>query len=134
AFIMPNQNSELPAALFFEAGPLLVGEKSPNKENAIKVAGWWMSVGPPNKWSELNGFTSGDANAEPANVVGAGIQQWIADNNAEFVQRYWEATPPDIVEFAVDELGRFMTNPDTMDEVLQNIQTKADEVWAARGE
>ncbi|MCO6449518.1 MAG: extracellular solute-binding protein, partial [Caldilineales bacterium] len=107
AFIMPNQNSDLPAALFFEAGPLLVGEKSPNKENAIKVADWWMSVGPQNKWSELNGFTSGNANAELANVVGAVIQQWIADINAEFVQRYWEATPPDIAEFAVDELGPF---------------------------
>jgi hypothetical protein len=48
------------------------------------------------------------------------------------VQRYWEATPPDIVEVAVDELARFMTDPATMDQVLETIQAKAEEVWAAR--
>jgi hypothetical protein len=91
-----------------------------------------MSVPAQDKWSELAGFTSANANAAPANAVGAGIQQWIADNNATLVQRYWEATPPDIVEVAVDELGRFMTDPTTMDQVLETIQAKAEEVWAAR--
>ncbi len=127
----PNCTS-LPKALFFEAGPLVVGEKSPNKAAAIEAVEWWMSVPAQNKWSEVAGFTSANANADPANAVGAGIQKWIADNKAVKVQRYWEATPPDIVEFAVDELGRFMTDPSTMDEVLKNIQAKADEVWAAR--
>ncbi len=132
AFIMPNQNPDLPPALFFEAGPLLVGEKSPNKEDAKKAVDWWMSVPAQDKWSTLAGFTSANAKAAPGNVVGAGTQKWIADNKATLVQRYWEATPPDIVEVAVDELGRFMTDPTTMDQVLKNIQAKADEVWAAR--
>jgi ABC-type glycerol-3-phosphate transport system substrate-binding protein len=132
AFIMPNQNADLPPALFFEAGPLLVGENSPNKADGIKAVEWWMSVPAQDKWSELAGFTSANANAAPGNVVGAGTQKWIADNKATLVQRYWEATPPDIVELAVDELGRFMTDPSTMDEVLNNIQAKADEVWASR--
>lgn len=134
AFIMPNQNASLPAALFFEAGPLLVGENSPNKEAGMKAVDWWMSVPAQNKWSELAGFTSANSQADPANVVGAGIQKWIADNNATYVQRYWEATPPDIVEVAVDELGRFITDPSTMDQVLETIQAKADEVWAARAQ
>lgn len=132
AFIMPNQNPDLPPALFFEAGPLLVGENSPNKADGIKAVDWWMSVPAQDKWSELAGFTSANANAAPGNVVGAGTQKWIADNKATLVQRYWEATPPDIVELAVDELGRFMTDPSTMDQVLETIQAKADEVWAAR--
>ena len=134
AFIMPNKTDGLPAALFFEAGPLLVGENSPNKEAGMKAVDWWMSVPAQNKWSELAGFTSANANADPANVVGAGIQKWISDNNATYVQRYWEATPPDIVEVAVDEFGRFITDPTTMDQVLETIQAKADEVWAARAQ
>ena len=134
AFIMPNKTDGLPAALFFEAGPLLVGENSPNKEAGMKAVDWWMSVPAQNKWSELAGFTSANANADPANAVGAGIQKWISDNNATYVQRYWEATPPDIVEVAVDELGRFITDPTTMDQVLETIQAKADEVWAARAQ
>lgn len=132
AFIMPNQNPDLPPALFFEAGPLLVGENSPNKEDAKKVAEWWMSVPAQNKWSELMGFSSANSKAAAPNVVGQGIQDWISANNAQLVLRYWEATPPDIVETAVDELGRFMTDPSTLQEVLQNIQQKADEVWASR--
>ena len=46
AFILPNKKADLPPALFLEAGPLLVGENSPNKADAMKVAEWWMSVQP----------------------------------------------------------------------------------------
>ncbi len=132
AFIMPNKNPDLPPALFFEAGPLLVGENSPNKEDAKKVADWWMSVEAQDEWNGLQGFSPANNLAASPTVVGEGIQSWINDNSAELVLRYWEATPPDIVETAVDEFARFMVNPDQYMLVLENIQAKADQVWAER--
>jgi ABC-type glycerol-3-phosphate transport system substrate-binding protein len=132
AFIMPNKNPDLPAAVFFEAGPLLVGENSPNKEDALKVADWWMSVEAQDEWNALQGFSPANSKAASPSVVGEGVQSWINDNSAELVLRYWEATPPDIVETAVDEFSRFMLNPDQYMQVLEAIQTKADQVWAER--
>ncbi len=132
AFIMPNENPDLPAALFFETGPLLVSANGPNKEDAIKIADWWMSEPAQKEWSSLMGFTSPNAKAETVNPVSSEVVQWIGDNEAIAVQRYWEATPPDIVETAVDEFARFMLNPDQYMEVLNSIQQKADSVWADR--
>ncbi len=133
AFVMPNKTPDLPAALFFEAGPLLVGENSPNKAEAMKVADWWMSVPAQNQWSELMGFPSGNTQAAAPNVVSQSVTEWIAANDAQLALRYWEATPPDIVETAVDEFSRFMLNPDQYMDVLETIQQKADQVWAERG-
>lgn len=134
AFILPNYNPDLPAALFFEAGPLLVGENSPNKEAAKQVAEWWMSVPAQDEWNGMMGFSPANSKAASPTVVGQGIQEWINANNAELVLRYWEATPPDIVETAVDEFSRFMLNPDQYMQVLEAIQAKADQVWAERGQ
>ena len=132
AFIMPNKNPDLPPALFFEAGPLLVGENSPNKEEAKKIIDWWMSVDAQNQWNDMMGFSPANSQANNPNVVGQNIQDWVNDNQAELVLRYWEATPPDIVDAAVDEFARFMLNPDQYMDVLETIQQKADQVWADR--
>lgn len=132
AFIMPNKKADLPPSLFFEAGPLLVAEKSPNKEAAKEVADWWMSVDAQNEWNGLNGFSPANNKANPPSVVGKSVQDWIVANNAQMVLRFWEATPSDIVNTTVSELARFMLNPDEMMSVLEAIQAKADEVWAAR--
>jgi ABC-type glycerol-3-phosphate transport system substrate-binding protein len=133
AFIMPNKNPDLPPALYFEAGPLVVGENSPNKEDAKKVAEWWMSVPAQDEWNSLMGFSPANSKAAAPTVVGQGVADWINANNAQLVLRYWEATPPDIVETAVDEFARFMVNPDQYMSVLEAIQAKADQVWAERG-
>lgn len=132
AFIMPNMKADLPPALFLEAGPLLVGENSPNKEDALKVADWWMSVPAQDEWSGMTGFLPANSQAAAPSVVGKSIQDWINTNKAQPRLRYWEATPPDIVDAAVDEFARFMTNPDQYMDVLEAIQQKADQVWAER--
>ena len=45
--------------------------------------------------------------------------------------RYYENTPEDIRNYALDELSRFMYSGADIDEVLGNIQKKADEVWSS---
>lgn len=132
AFVLPNKDPNLPPALYFETGPLLVGENSPHKEDARKVLEWWMSVDAQNEWNGLNGFSPANTKADPPTVVGKSVQDWIVANDAQLVLRFWEATPSDIVNTTVSELARFMTNPDEMMSVLEAIQAKADEVWAAR--
>ena len=79
-----------------------------------------------------DGLPPANSKAAAPSVVGKSIQDWINTNQAQPRLRYWEATPPDIVDAAVDELARFMTNPDQYMDVLEAIQQKADQVWAER--
>lgn len=132
AFIMPNANPDLPPALFFETAPLLVSSKGPNKDKAMQVADWFMSVSAQEQWCNLMGFSSANSRAIIDNPVGKQIAKQISDSNAQALQRYWEATPPDIVETAVDEFSRFILDPSTMESVQTTIQQKADSVWASR--
>lgn len=132
AFIMPNANADLPPALFFETSPLIVSANGPNKEQAIETAKWFMSTSAQEQWSNVMGFSSPNSRAQIENPVAQNVAGQISASNAVALQRYWEATPPDIVETAVDELSRFILDPSTMDEVLANIQQKAETVWAER--
>ena len=78
----------------------------------------------------------GDIGANPKvqhdNVVLSNVNTLVSEGKYELLQRYWEATPPAIVENAVDELARFMLNPDEAQSVLEAIQKIADEEWAKR--
>ncbi len=132
AFIMPNVKADLPPALFFETAPLLVSTNGPNKEQALQIADWFMSVPAQGQWCNLMGFSSPNSRAKIDNPVGQNVAKQISDSNAQLLQRYWEATPPDIVETAVDELSRFILDPTTMTSVQAAIQQKADSVWASR--
>src|SRR6185436_13155237 len=130
SFIMPNVNDGLPNVLFFETGPMLVSANGARKDDALKVADWWMSVDAQTEWCGLQGFSSPNAKVALENPVANHVATLIADGDYQLLQRYWEATPPDIVETAVDELSKFVTNAGTAEEVLGAIQQKAVEVWA----
>ena len=54
------------------------------------------------------------------------IAKTVADGNYDQINRFWEATPSDIAESAVDELGNFMLHPDTAAQVEKNLQGIAD--------
>jgi multiple sugar transport system substrate-binding protein len=132
AFIMPNVNADLPNMLFFEAGPLAVSANGKRKEDALKVADWWMTPEAQQLWCSLQGFSSPNASVKLDNPVSNNIADQIAAGKYMALQRYWEATPPDIVQGTVDELARFVLNPDQAPDVLKTIQKNADAVWKSR--
>jgi hypothetical protein len=47
------------------------------------------------------------------------------------LNRFWEATPHDIVEVAVDQFDKFMLHPNDEMSVLKTIQSQADQTWAS---
>lgn len=132
AFIMPNISDGLPNVLFFETGPLLVSKNGARKDQALKVVDWWMSADAQTQWCSLQGFSSPNSKVKLENPVANNVAKSIVDGKYQALQRYWEATPPDIVEFAVDQLAKFITNPDTAKDDLSAIQAKAEEVWKGR--
>jgi len=132
AFIMPNVNDGLPNMLFFETGPLLVSARGAHKEDAVKVADWWMTAEAQTEWCNLMGFSSPNSQVKLENPTASHVAQLITDGKYQALQRFWEATPNDIVQTAVDEFGRFILGAGSAEDVLGTIQKNADSVWKSR--
>jgi multiple sugar transport system substrate-binding protein len=135
AFILPNVNPDLDRnVMIIETGAIAIPAASANVDAAKELANWWMQTDAQTAWSNLLGDTPFNPNASVENPVLDGLVQTVGDNNYELLQRYWEASPPAIVENAVDELARFMLNPGEAMSVLESIQAIAEEEWARREE
>ena len=91
-----------------------------------------MSAEAQQLWCSLMGFSTPNASVKLDNPVSNNVAEQIAAGKYMALQRYWEATPPDIVQGTVDELARFVLNPDQAEDVLKTIQKNADLVWKSR--
>jgi multiple sugar transport system substrate-binding protein len=131
AFIMPNEKDSMAPAVIFETGPLLLAASSKQKDDAMKVADYWMSAPAQQAWVDAQDFPPVNKDVKAKSPLIAGLAKQIIDGKYNQINRFWEATPPEIAEAAVDELGNFMVHPDQADQVMQNLQALADKYWSA---
>jgi multiple sugar transport system substrate-binding protein len=131
-FIMPNQKADMAPSVIFETGPLLLAANSAQKDNAMKVADYWMSAPAQQAWVDAQDFPPINKDVKAKSALIADIVKEINDGGYTQINRFWEATPTPIAEAAVDEIGGFMLNPETYPQVMQNLQALADKTWAAQ--
>jgi multiple sugar transport system substrate-binding protein len=130
AFIWPTVKSGVPKAVIFESGPLVVAAHGTHQDQAQKSLEWFMSKDGQQEWNRVTGFTSARTDVPSSSPVDQRLGQTVKSGGYQLLNRYWEATPHQIVETAVDEFGKFMLHPDDPQSVLQAIQKQADSVWA----
>jgi multiple sugar transport system substrate-binding protein len=130
-FIMPNVNASAGNNLIFETGPWCVAQHGKRQADALKATEWFASQAGQQKWIATTGFTSARSDVPSANPVDKEIDQTISDGGYKLLNRYWEATPHDIVEVAVDQFSKFMLKPGNPMPFLQTIQKQADQTWAS---
>lgn len=132
-FILPNVTPDLQEkVIIFETGPFLVPSNVENPEASQQFLSWWVSPEAQTEWSKLLQDVPSNPQATSESPVLSDLVTQIDEGGYRLIQRYWEATPPQIVENAVDELGRFMLNPDQYMSVLETIQGLAEGVWSER--
>jgi ABC-type glycerol-3-phosphate transport system substrate-binding protein len=131
-FIMPNATADMGPAVIFETGPLLISENSAQKADALKVADYWMSASAQQTWTDEMDFPPVNSEVTAKSALISELTGQIISGNYNQINRFWEATPPEIAEAAVDELGVFMLDPTKADQVMTNLQALADKVWAAQ--
>jgi multiple sugar transport system substrate-binding protein len=131
AFVMPNISPRVPKVVIFETGPLAVGARGSNREDATKALDWFMSRAGQRKWVKLTGFASPRADVPPNSSVDRRLAATLRTQRYSLLNRFWEATPHDIVEVAVDQLVKFMLKPGDPMDVLRTIQKQADKTWAS---
>jgi ABC-type glycerol-3-phosphate transport system substrate-binding protein len=122
----------MPPSLIVESGPILLAAKSSQKDAAMTVADYWMSAPAQQAWVDAQDFPPINSDVKAKSPLISEIATTIKDGNYTAINRFWEATPSDIAEAAVDELGNFMVHPDTADQVAKNLQALADKVWATQ--
>jgi ABC-type glycerol-3-phosphate transport system substrate-binding protein len=130
AFIMPNEKPEMKPALIVESGPILVAANSTQKADALKAADYWMSADAQQAWINAQDFPPINKDVKAKSALISQLAGTINAGNYDQINRFWEATPPEIAEAAVDEIGNFMVHPDTAAEVQKNLQALADKYWA----
>jgi ABC-type glycerol-3-phosphate transport system substrate-binding protein len=131
AFILPNIDSSAGNNIIFEAGPWCVANHGKRKADALKATEWFASKAGQQKWIDVTGFTSARSDVSSVNPVDKGIDKEIEAGGHKLINRYWEATPHDIVEVAVDQFSKFMLKPGDPAPILQTIQKQADQSWAS---
>lgn len=133
AFILPNRNPDLDEnVVIFETGPLAIPANAPNPEAAHSFVEWWVQPGTQQAWSEQLRDTPATPGSAAPDAALQSVVDTVGAGNYRLLERYWEASPPAIVEAAVDELSRFMLNPDDYEDVLESIEQIAQQEWDAR--
>lgn len=131
AFVVPSMSGGK-NTIFFEASPICVSASSKDKDAALEALRGFYKKGTQNVMVTECGI----ANTSKVTVEDKTIQNILAltadSTNYQLILRYYENTPEEIRNYAIDELARFMYSGADIDEVLNNIQTKADTVWASQ--
>ena len=134
AFILPSHNPAAGKNVVLEISPMLVSKNAMNQESIMEVVDYWMSPEGNASFAEL--LKSYPANPKSRVDFLPEIKVKIADtiNNDGYrvLNRYWEATPTPICEVAVDQFAKFIINPETLDEVLAELDKVADAYWSAQ--
>ncbi|MGI5215919.1 ABC transporter substrate-binding protein [Plantactinospora sp. CA-290183] len=129
AFIMPTVNAGT-ASVFIEGGAWTVPSNGGNKEAAVKVVTAWLDPAVQKTWTDFLGDASANPTVVSTDPVLKGIQDTIASTRPTLLTRYWEASPPPLVEGNVQDLARFMLDPKQATSVLTSMQKRAETEWA----
>lgn len=128
-FALPSINNSEKKPIFFVSVPICVASASEDKGTAKKVLGTWFDSEVQNIFTREFGL----ANTTTIEIEDPTISEIVNDttdsDNYVMLLRYYENTPAEIRDFACDELSRFMYSGADIDEVLEKIQGKAEEVF-----
>ena len=130
-FLLPQMRLSAPFAVVVESGALAVPINAHKRKAALSVAGAWLTDDVQRAWT---GFLK-DTSANPAVVPNVSairdLHVQVADRQPREMTRYWEASPPALVEGNVNELSAFMVNPhpENVRPTLNRMQERADTEW-----
>jgi multiple sugar transport system substrate-binding protein len=131
-FIIPNANPALPkTSVVLESGPLCAPTNGPDPAASTRFMAWWIGQRPQRLWSS----SRGDLSANPkVTLTGNADLSAVAGNvragKYTLLLRYYEATPPPILNTALEVFANFMVHPDSLMADLNQIQAAASSYWS----
>ncbi|WP_214322534.1 ABC transporter substrate-binding protein [Nonomuraea sediminis] len=130
-FVIPNLNPALPkTSIIFESGPLCSLAKAPDPDASAKYLRWWTTDKAQEAWATSRGDVSANPKVEIKDEALGQVTKDAGSGKYRLVNRYFEATPPPVLTAALDGFGKFVGEPDSLQQVLDTIQKAADDYWS----
>ena len=130
AFVVPSATGGK-AVVFFEVSPICIPSASASKETAKEVLRSYYNPDTQKILVDELGMPSTSTvqidDPTMARMVGFSGES----DKYQLILRYYESTPAEIRDVALDELSRFMYSGAPIEDVLATIQKKADEVFGS---
>lgn len=127
-FVLPSMNGHK-KAVFFEVTPICVAKASKDRESGKEVIKSWFKKEHQTVLTEI----TDNVNTSEVQTDNACVNEMISystdPENYQMLLRYYENTPEEIRNTALDQLMKFELGNASVDEVLTTIQAKADEVF-----
>lgn len=117
------------SVVFFEVSPLAIPKATADVEAAKKALRAFVMAGAQQIMANDLGMPASGS----AEITDPTIAKMVSfGNDAEHIQlvlRFYESTPAELRDVALDELAKFIYSGAPAEEILSNIQKKADEVF-----
>ncbi|WP_210505868.1 ABC transporter substrate-binding protein [Naasia sp. SYSU D00057] len=132
AFILPPFDEGTDPSVIVESGVISVAEKAKNKDAALETMANWLNPDVQQPWVDQIKDTSANPDVTTKDPILQGVLDEVGSEEPTELVRYWEASPPALIEGGVQFLGSFMANPskDNIMPTLKKLQALADTEWA----
>lgn len=131
-FILPSHNPAAGKNIIFEVGPIFTAKNAAGANAARRLVDWWMSPRGNAAFAAVHQSYPANRNADTGYLppIKHRLLDQIQTEGYRLLNRYWEATPAPIGEAAVVKLGEFILSPESLDQVLSDIDRIAEAHWA----
>lgn len=130
AFIMPTVEPNARKSVVVEVGTFVVPARAPNEAEARDVMRHWLDPSVQKVWSAFLADCAPNPTVVSPDPVIRHVQALVKQTNPTRVNRYWEASPPALVEANVQDLGDFMIHPEKAQDVLSRMQRRGEAEWS----
>lgn len=132
-FLVPPVDPAVEPAVVVESAALCVSANAHKHEQAMAVADAWLTTEVQRPWVDALGDASANPAALPTGSIVVDLAHDVAMARPREVTRYWEASPPVLVEGNVRDLSAFMVSPTPENgaATLRTMQDRADAEWEA---
>ncbi|RLE11182.1 hypothetical protein DRJ04_08520 [Candidatus Aerophobetes bacterium] len=135
-FIPPPITPRGKDSIILEISPLCAGKNSPDLEAAKEWYVWYAGKHSAQiLWEKLRFVNTVHITADEIKKGDPTLahEMDLIKNYPNKMIRFWEATPVEIVEYAVDAFNTMLVHPDQYMVLLKGIEEKAKEVWPKYG-
>jgi ABC-type glycerol-3-phosphate transport system substrate-binding protein len=130
-FVVPPINPKVGWQMIFETGPIVVSAHSSQQQAALTALNAFMTPAVQAKWDQLQSFTSPESAVKTTDPTAIAVANQIKTEHVTLVNRYWEATPPQIAVPVSSDLSKFILNPNlSLMPFLQTLQQVATSYWS----
>jgi multiple sugar transport system substrate-binding protein len=132
AFVMPTITPDTKPSVIVESGVFAVPQHGNNVAAAEKAMGEWLNPQVQRTWVNQINDISANPQVGITNPILTAVNTQVQQLKPAPLERYWEASPPALVEGNVQDLAAFMVSPRpaNIDPTLRKMQQRADDEWA----